>query len=103
MRVDHDTGPPAMICGLRPRDALLTDAQREALHRLLDLDRGLDPRDARMLYEIALCGYAPTEAFKGVNPAAAIKLQRQGYLHRRHNSERLAASDDLAFSLLLDD
>ena len=103
MRVDHDAGPPAVIRGLRRRDAVLTATQRQALHRLGDRDTGLDPHYARLLYSIAIIGLAPTETSDGSDPAVAIKLQRLGYVRRRHNSEHLAASNELAFSLLLDD
>lgn len=103
MRVDHDPGPPAVIRGLRRRDAVLTETQRTALHRLGDRDTGLDPYYARLLYSIAIIGLAPTETSRGTDPAAAIKLQRLGYVRRRHNSEHLAASNELAFSLLLDE
>lgn len=102
MRVDHDAGPTAAIRGLRRRDAVLTQTQLQALHRLGDRDTGLDPDYARLLYNIAILGLAPTETSRGTNPAVAIKLQRLGYARRRHNSEHLAASNELVFSLLLD-
>jgi DNA-binding Xre family transcriptional regulator len=101
IRVDHDSRPLATIRGLRPRAALLSDAQRKSLHRLSDLDGGHDPRDARTLYEIAILGFGPTETSDTIDPAAAIKFQRQGYVRRRHNSERLTASYDLVYSLML--
>lgn len=64
---------------------------------------GLDEPAARALYEIAVIGYGHSESNTALTAAAAIQLQQQGLVQRQHASESLDPSDDVRYSLLLDD
>lgn len=103
VRLDRDAGAPAVLHGLKPRDALLTDGQRSALRTHAGLDGQLSEDDAATLYEIAVVQSAPTESSSRIDRDAAVRLQQRRYVYRRHGSERLIPRPDVLFGLRLDD
>jgi hypothetical protein len=91
------------LLGLRPRHGLLTDDQREALHRGCAAGTSLSEAAARALYRLAVHGVRLTETTRELGADAARDLQQQGLVRRRPSGETFATTDDVRFSLLLDD
>lgn len=104
VRFDRDVVNRAEpLHGLRPRHGLLTETQRYALHQLRVADDGLAEPVVRALYQIVIVGYEYAEATLDLSAETAIELQRQGLVRRRPSGGVLDPSDDVQFSLLLDD
>lgn len=55
------------------------------------------------LYRIAVVGCEYSEATVDLGGETAVELQRQGLVRRWHASSVLDPSDDVRFSLMLDD
>jgi len=91
------------LLGLRPRHGLLTDDQREAMHRGCAAGTSLSEAAARALYRLAVRGVRLSETTRELGAAAARDLQEQGLDRRRPSGETFAITDDVRFSLLLDD
>jgi DNA-binding Xre family transcriptional regulator len=93
----------------RPRDArpgasswAAHPAQRQALHRLVDADEGLDVDTVRVLYAAAAPELRCTERHRAISAAAALRLQQLGLVRRRHRAQDLELTDDARYALLLD-
>jgi len=76
---------------------------REALHRGCAAGTSLSEVAARALYLLAVHGVRLTETTRELGAAAASDLQQQGLVRRRPSGETFAITDDVRFSLLLDD
>lgn len=102
-RIDIDTYHQARpLHGLRPRDDLLTDSQRQALHRIRLIYQPLHPDTARVLHTATQPGRCVEyQVVIGYNPA--VLLQRQGLLQRHPGAHYLELTDDVRFALMLDD
>lgn len=94
---------PRNAGGLRPRYGLLDDAQRWALDQLRVADQGLADRVLVALYRIVVVGCEYSEATVDLSAETAGELHRQKLVQRRHASRILDPSDDVRFSLMLDD
>jgi hypothetical protein len=91
------------LLGLRARHGLLTDDQREAPHRGCVAGTSLSDAAARALYRLAVHGVRLTETTRELGAAATRDLQQQGLVRRRPSGATFAITDDVRFSLLLDD
>jgi hypothetical protein len=101
-RLDVDVvGRGQAMQGLAPRPGLLTPAQREALHRLVDAEEALDVDTVRVLYAAA----APELLHRtppAISAAGALRLQQLGLVRRRDRAHDLELTDDARYALLLD-
>ncbi len=82
--------PVEPLNGLQPRYGLLDD-------------QGLDDPVLVALYRIVVVGCEYSEATVDLSAETAGELQRQKLVQRRHASGVLDPSDDVRFSLMLDD
>lgn len=104
VRFDRDAVNPAEpLNGLQPRAALLDEMQRYRVHQLRVADDGLAEPVLRALYQIVIVGYDYSEATLDLAAETAIELQRQGLVQRRHASRSFDPSDDVRYSLMLEE
>jgi hypothetical protein len=99
-RLDADD---RVVYGLRPRCGLLTAGQRLALDRHRGAEESLSETAARGLYAVALLDLLYAEFTLALGAPAATELQQQGLVRRRPSGTYFQATDDVRFSLLLDE
>lgn len=94
----------AQIRGIRPRHALLTPAQRTALHRIPATQQPLTEDAARALYTATFPEAGPLSENTLAFPRdVAIQLQRQGLVEHCRAGFTLDPTDEVRYSLDLDD
>jgi len=92
-----------VLSEVEPRHGLLTAAQRHALHHHGAAGSALTEAAGRTLYRLAILEARLSEPDRSSDNPTAIELQAHGLLRRRAPTINLAVTEDVRYSLMLDE